>query len=67
MGSADPITKNRGFWNGWSDRYQSDHGSQLVDNPAAWGVWSIPEEEIDVLGDVAGLDVLEFGCGATQW
>jgi hypothetical protein len=31
------------------------------------GVWQIPESELNVLGDVAGLDVLELGCGAAQW
>jgi SAM-dependent methyltransferase len=30
-------------------------------------VWQIPEAELEVLGDVAGKDVLELGCGAAQW
>jgi SAM-dependent methyltransferase len=30
-------------------------------------VWHVPETELRVLGDVDGLDVLEFGCGAAQW
>ena len=30
-------------------------------------MWRIPESELQVLGDVAGLDVLELGCGAAQW
>jgi SAM-dependent methyltransferase len=30
-------------------------------------VWSIPEAELRVLGDVRGKDVLELGCGAAQW
>ena len=30
-------------------------------------MWQIPEAELNVLGDVAGLDVLELGCGAAQW
>jgi SAM-dependent methyltransferase len=30
-------------------------------------VWQIPEADLNVLGDVAGLDVLELGCGAAQW
>jgi SAM-dependent methyltransferase len=33
----------------------------------AWGVWQIPEAELQVLGDVTGKDVLELGCGAAQW
>ncbi len=28
-----------------------------------WGVFEIPESELGVLGDVAGLDVVELGCG----
>jgi SAM-dependent methyltransferase len=28
-----------------------------------WGVWGIAESEVGVLGDVAGLDVVELGCG----
>ena len=32
-----------------------------------WGMWQIPESELLILGDVAGKDVLEYGCGAAQW
>jgi SAM-dependent methyltransferase len=28
-----------------------------------WGLWAVPESELRVLGDVAGLDVVELGCG----
>ena len=31
------------------------------------GHWQLPESELHVLGDVDGLDVLEYGCGAAQW
>jgi ubiquinone/menaquinone biosynthesis C-methylase UbiE len=31
-----------------------------------WGTWDVPEEEINALGEVRGLDVLELGCGACQ-
>ena len=40
---------------------------QLARTPLAWGTWSIPENQLNVLGDVAGKDILEFGCGAAQW
>ena len=33
----------------------------------AWGVWQVPESELQVLGDVRDKDVLELGCGAAQW
>jgi len=28
-----------------------------------WGVFSTPESELTILGDVSGLDVVELGCG----
>ncbi len=58
--------KNRAYWDSDSDSYQKRHGAQL-EGGLAWGVWHIPEAELQVLGDVRGLDVLEFGCGAAQW
>ncbi len=59
---------NRERWDAQSDAYQARHGGQLdKSGGTAWGVWQIPEAELNVLGDVSGLDVLELGCGAAQW
>jgi SAM-dependent methyltransferase len=62
-----PERRNRAFWDADADGYQAAHGDALARAPEAWGVWRIPESELGVLGDVAGLDVLELGCGAAQW
>jgi SAM-dependent methyltransferase len=64
---AEHVSKNRQFWDGWSDEYQSLHGEVLTRTALAWGPWRIPEAELNVLGDVRGKDVLELGCGAAQW
>ncbi len=32
-----------------------------------WGVFEIPESQLNVLGDVAGLDVVELGCGTAYF
>ena len=64
---ADYIAQNAAFWNKTSDEYQQEHGEQLARAPMAWGMWSIPESELHVLGDVRDRDVLEFGCGGAQW
>ncbi len=65
--SPDAAT-NRRAWDEQSDEYQRRHGEQLDRSGGnAWGVWQIPESELEVLGDVSGRDVLEFGCGAAQW
>lgn len=67
MSSEDPSRKNRESWNEASDKYQDDHREQLSKIATAWGVWAVPESELNILGDVSGLHVLEFGCGGAQW
>jgi SAM-dependent methyltransferase len=58
---------NQAYWDRTSDEYQAAHGDQLARHPMAWGLWSIPEAELRILGEVDGRDVLELGCGAAQW
>jgi SAM-dependent methyltransferase len=58
---------NRAFWDADADDYQAAHSAELAAAPLAWGAWRIPEAELQVLGDVRGRDVLEYGCGAAQW
>ena len=58
---------NRDLWNRTSDSYQAGHGAVISEHPAAWGAWRLPESELRVLPDMAGLDVLELGCGGAQW
>jgi ubiquinone/menaquinone biosynthesis C-methylase UbiE len=65
--SARHVRKNRRYWEAVSERYQREHASQLGGRAPVWGVWAIPESRLRVLGDVAGRDVLELGCGGGQW
>jgi SAM-dependent methyltransferase len=59
---------NREVWNRTSDEYQANHGPQLAASGGlAWGVWQLPDAELQVLGEVRDKDVLELGCGAAQW
>jgi SAM-dependent methyltransferase len=64
---TDHERQNRAFWDADADDYQAEHAPDLDAEPRGWGVWRIPESALGVLGDVRGLDVLEFGCGAAQW
>ncbi|HEX4491743.1 MAG TPA: class I SAM-dependent methyltransferase [Acidimicrobiia bacterium] len=63
----DAERRNRQFWDKDADAYQDRHGGRLQHTARAWGVWRIPEDELHVLGDIEGRDVLELGCGAAQW
>jgi SAM-dependent methyltransferase len=55
------------FWDRAAEAYQEKHGRRLAATAESWGVWRIPDAEIGAIGDVAGRDVLELGCGAAQW
>lgn len=68
--NANAVTEafelNRRAWDAATDAYQARHGGQLSAAPQAWGIWSLPETELRLLGDVADLDVLEYACGAAR-
>src|SRR5260370_590163 len=60
--------RNRAFWDADADDYQAAQAADLrSDRARAWGVWRIPESEVQALGPIQGLDILEYGCGAAQW
>lgn len=61
------VRRNRDFWDRAAEAYQEKHGRRLAATAEAWGVWRIPENRLQVLGDVRRRDVLELGCGAAQW
>jgi SAM-dependent methyltransferase len=70
MSSSDGLSpdarRNREYWDAQSDAYQARNAA-FIERGQAWGLWQLPESELNVLGDVAGLDVLELGCGAAEW
>ncbi len=67
MELSEEARKNRAHWDKESDAYEAQHAAQLARTPMGWGTWSIPEEQLRVLGEVRNKDVLEFGCGAARW
>ena len=66
MSSSD-AERNRAAWDRLSDEYQERHGEFIGRTEPRWGMWQVPESKLRILGDVAGKDVLELGCGAAQW
>jgi len=67
MGSTEHVRRNRTHWEGHSAEYQSQNATQLDRwDRLGWGTWDLPEDELHALGDVVGLDALEYGCGGCQ-
>jgi SAM-dependent methyltransferase len=65
--ASEEALRNRAYWDRTSDEYQERHREFIGRAEPRWGIWQIPESELNVLGDVSGKDVLELGCGAAQW
>jgi SAM-dependent methyltransferase len=57
----------RAMWN--EDAHNWVAGAEAhwaLDGPH-WGGWDIPDAELGILPDVAGLDVIDLGCGTGYW
>jgi SAM-dependent methyltransferase len=65
--ASQEALRNRAHWDRESDEYQARHREFINRPEPRWGIWQIPESELGILGDVAGKDLLELGCGAAQW
>ncbi len=62
------VVRNRASWTVSNAEYTagSAHDSWAAKR-ITWGVWKVPEDEIKVLPDVRGLDVIELGCGTAYF
>ena len=65
-GPAESARANRRWWDGEAPAYQAEHGDFLGDVDLLWCPEGVRESAAHLLGDVAGRDVLELGCGAAQ-
>src|SRR5579862_1181432 len=58
----DHVRRNRAAWKVFSKEYVEPGRRHWREEPH-WGIWNIPEKDAQILPDVAGLDVIELGCG----
>jgi SAM-dependent methyltransferase len=59
--------RNRAIWNADAPNWVAAEREAWESPTPWWGMWHIPEEELRILPDVAGLDVLDLGCGTGYW
>lgn len=59
----DYVLSNRAIWDAWAPEWIAAGERNWAKPEPTWGLWGVPESEVGVLGEVAGLDVIELGCG----
>ena len=63
MELSDHAARNRDEWNKDAPNWVANGREAWASPTPWWGAWKIPEEELGILPDVSGLDVLDLGCG----
>jgi SAM-dependent methyltransferase len=62
--TADYLERNRKAWENWAPEYASAGRAAWRDEELRWGIWAVPESELDLLGQLEpDEDVVELGCG----
>jgi SAM-dependent methyltransferase len=56
------VLRNRAHWDELARDYVESGRRNWSEEPT-WGIWGIPESDVHLLSDVAGLDTIELGCG----
>jgi SAM-dependent methyltransferase len=60
---SDHAERNRAEWNVWAAEYVEAGRRNWEANRIEWGITNVSEDEIHVLPELEGRDVLEAGCG----
>lgn len=59
---------NRALWTIVNSEFTDERSARAWASPEiTWGLFDISERELDVVGDVAGHDVVELGCGTAYF
>ncbi|MCU0262254.1 MAG: class I SAM-dependent methyltransferase [Candidatus Nanopelagicales bacterium] len=67
MTQPEDLLHNRELWDLVNDQFSGADGLELWGRTdIEWGLFATPESQVQVLGDVAGLDVVELGCGTAH-
>lgn len=60
----DYLERNRAAWERWAPDYVVAGRAAWQQDDLQWGVWGLPESELQLFGDLAAdADVIELGCG----
>ncbi|HSF60304.1 MAG TPA: class I SAM-dependent methyltransferase [Gaiellaceae bacterium] len=64
----DYVAENRALWTTSNAQYTDEQADRAWRaEEITWGMFGNPETEVRVLGEVAGLEVVELGCGTAYF
>jgi SAM-dependent methyltransferase len=62
--AAADVARNRALWTIVNAEFTDEHAYRAwAAEEITWGLFQVPEQDLGVLGEVQGLDVVELGCG----
>ncbi len=67
MELSEHAARNREEWNKDAPNWVEHARKCWASDTPWWGAWEVPEEEVRILPDVSGLDVVDLGCGTGYW
>lgn len=65
---SEDAARNAAYWTQSNAEYtDANAATNWALDEICWGIWAVDESELNVLGDVAGLDAVELGCGTAYF
>ena len=66
--NPDELSVNRAVWTAVNGQFtDAQAASAWQAEEITWGLFAVPETQLGVLGDLAGVDVVELGCGTAYF
>jgi len=67
MDLSEYAARNRDIWNAEAPKWVEPGRRAWASPTPWWGMWAVPEEDVKILPEVSGLDVVDLGCGTGYW
>jgi SAM-dependent methyltransferase len=63
-GRTEDVAYHRALWTMLNEQFTGNDADRAwCSDEVVWGLFGVPERDLDVLGAVSGLDVVELACG----